>query len=378
MEEGGIRENELRYPDEDELFAFFDGPDMGLENARSNFKKNGILYLTNQKSEVARYASRLFYGYEDFQMMRSILDSKETNEKISGFQIKTSETLTDLRNSFVPGIVNQKNKLSIEGVEVRGKDAFVVKYYYEHRTYGKMNLMDTQHRTGEFRIEKGPEDKFKIVLFNHNKNEDYKAVEHVINDMIEKKDGKAELIELGLTNFDVKTRIEFIDKVLSYDYPDWRLLSVKALRVKKPNTDPEEADDTPDDDDEEEEESREVEEVNAETNKELLEGINDALLRGNNLRTNKFVKECERAGFYFPKVVMRMEHKSEPYRIDLSVEFKFRPIMPEVEILKSYLVDEGFDQPYTFSRDYKREVLDAFFRDVMVIFNKLSKKQKRS
>ena len=77
-------------------------------------------------------------------------------------------------------------------------------------------------------------------------------------------------------------------------------------------------------------------------------------------RTNPFVKDCEKSGYYFPAIVMKMVHKTEPYRIHLEVQFKFRPEMPEVNINDSFLIEKDGEKPFQLEPDFKKEELNIF------------------
>jgi len=56
---------------------------------------------------------------------------------------------------------------------------------------------------------------------------------------------------------------------------------------------------------------------------------------------------------------MKMKHKSEPYKINLEVQFKFRPDMLEINISDSYLIKENEEIDYDLDRDFKKQILQA-------------------
>ncbi len=174
----------------------------------------------------------------------------------------------------------------------------------------------------------------------------------IIN-IIGHKDKEMEInyVPLTLDRFNIKKRIAFIDRVLKFEYSDWSLEEAISIRVKKG-------------------EDAEVE--TEEVERKYLEGINDAILNGHNLRTNPFVKQCERSGYYFPSIIIKMVHKREPYKINLEVQFKFRPDMPEISIEESYIIEKEGDTPYVLTPDFRKDTLNKFIHDIFSIYDKLS------
>jgi hypothetical protein len=340
------------YPNDSEVLEFFN-KFIGLENAREYFKSSGILFATNKHAEIAKYASKMIFGLEDFAMMKSLTSTKQDYSKISGFEIRTKKPIEEVRGFFQNGsLVKTENGLTIKTTTFDPESKNIhVSFSFDHKTPGKMNLISKEVRIGEFQIEPGDDGTAKIVVFNHSKNEDYAAVKDIVTTISQNKENDVEIVSMTLDRFDLKTRIAFIDRVLKRKYANWDLEEVISIRVRKG------------------EETEEAEEVQ----KKYLEGINDALLKGHNLRTNPFVKDCEKSGYYFPAIVMKMVHKTEPYRIHLEVQFKFRPEMPEVNINDSFLIEKDGEKPFQLEPDFKKEELNIFIHDVFSIYEKLDK-----
>lgn len=215
-----------------------------------------------------------------------------------------------------------------------------------------MNLMSKEVRTGDFQIEPGNDGTAKIVVFNHSKNEDYAAVKEIVSTIGQNKGAEIEIISMTLDRFDLKKRISFIDSVLKHKFSNWDLDEVISIMVRKG------------------EKIEETEEIP----KKYLEGIRDVLLKGHNLRTNPFVKDCEKSGYYFPAIIMKMAHKTEPYKIHLEVQFKLRPEMPEVNIDESFLVEKDGEKSFQLDPDFKREALNVFIHDIFSIYDRIDKK----
>jgi len=351
--------NSKQYPPDNEINDFFKNF-INFENARDYFKKSGILFVTNKRSEIAKYASRIIYGFEDFEMMKSITSTKQNFNKISGFEIRTTKSIEELRVGFKNGdVIKNENNLTIKTAIVDPETHNIkVLYSFERKTPGKMTLISAEERSGEFNIEKGDDGTGKIVVFNHSKNEDYKTVTEIISTIGQNEETKMDILPILLDRFDLKRRIDFLDKILQFEYDEWKFEEVISMRVRKGKRVDEELDD--------------------DTDKEFLEGINDAILNGHNLRTNPFVKKCETTGYYFPMVIMKMAHKTEPYKIHLEIQFKFRPDMPEINILNSFRVEESEEKAYVLDKKFQKESLDCFFHDFIGIYNDLAENSKNT
>lgn len=346
-----------QYPPDNEIKDFFKDF-INFENARDYFKEKGILIATNKSSEIAKYASKIIYGFEDFEMMKSITATKQNFNKISGFEIRTSKSIEELREAFKSGeIIKKENNLKIRTATVDPETHNIkVLYSLERKTPGKMTLISAEERSGDFKIEKGDDGTGKIIVFNHTKNEDYKIVREIIGTIGQNEETKMDVVPILLDRFDIKKRIDFLDRILQFEYEEWNLEEVISMRVRKANQI---------DDEETDEEIMEKDE-------EFLEGINDAILNGHNLRTNPFVKECEMAGYYFPMIIMKMAHKYEPYKIHLEIQFKFRPDMPEIKVENSFIVEETNEKQYVLDKEFQKQSLDKFFHDFILIYDGLA------
>jgi hypothetical protein len=92
---------------------------------------------------------------------------------------------------------------------------------------------------------------------------------------------------------------------------DWHFTKVKHLIFRKGDDDEEEA------------------------GKSELSGITQAILDGNDLRDNPFVKQSEESGYRFTAMTYEFEHKKEPHILQIRAEFKGRPKVFEVELKSS-------------------------------------------
>lgn len=362
----------LAYPGESEIYEFFDKY-IHFDNARVFFKQKGIIFATSRQGVISEYASKSIFGFEVFQMIKSITSTKQRYSKISGFQIKTSKDTKEILDGFQPGrIISDRNQLKILNVILLQCDDIInISYSFERKTPGKMNLISAEKRNGEFSIEKRIGSTTRIVFFNHSKNEDYTAVRDIICSIKEDDDGDSffEIIPIKLIHLPISKRISVIDRILKQDYLNWVLEGVIQITVKNGRdlleSSEGERDESAGSDDE-------IVPNEGDLENEELVGINNAVLTGQNLRENSFVKKCEKHGFYFPSIMMRMAHKTEPYIMNLEVQFKIRPEMPEVRIDASFIVEDSIEKPYEFDPDFKIITLKMFMLDFLKIYNEIA------
>lgn len=341
------------YPDINEVLDFFENF-IGLENSINFFKSNGVFFASRSKVDVAKYGSKIIFGFDDFTEIKSMTSTKQKYNKISGFSIKTEKPFDEIKDVFHIGeVLNKKNSLKIKSITINeDSDKLKIHYSFEKKVPGKMSLISTEEREGHFWIESTEDDGIQIALFNHNKNDDYIEIKAAVNESFSNAEEDINIIPFNLTRFSLAERIEFIDAVLKHNYDDWTLEEVITLRVKAG-----------------ENLSDESEEIIDEEDREFLKGINDAILQGHDLRHNSFVVKCESSGYYFPSVIMKISHKTEPYIAHLEVQFKFRPDMPEISIKDSYIVENGDAKKYTFHEEFRKAMLNRFFHDIIAIYN---------
>ncbi|BBP91007.1 hypothetical protein BsIDN1_46250 [Bacillus safensis] len=69
---------------------------------------------------------------------------------------------------------------------------------------------------------------------------------------------------------------------------------------------------------------------------DLLQGINSALLGGENLIENQFIKTITKENFHFTMTSMRFDNRETPEFIDFSIEFKSRPVRFEAKKIHKF------------------------------------------
>ena len=93
-----------------------------------------------------------------------------------------------------------------------------------------------------------------------------------------------------------------------------------------------------------------------------LNSITKAALEGENLRTNSFVQDCEKAGFYFSSMTLELENKKAAEVIQVQIRFKEIPRMFEVILVKSLQVSEIGEIEIRLEEEREHEILEEFWK----------------
>lgn len=106
-----------------------------------------------------------------------------------------------------------------------------------------------------------------------------------------------------------------------------------------------------------------------------LSGISSAILKGDGLRNNDFVKECMSQGFIFSSMSYKFSHKTRPITIVIDVNFK--QIDLKINIVKTYqLEDDGIERLTLLPASDQNLYIDYFQNIAYAVYSNLIEKQK--
>ena len=169
---------------------------------------------------------------------------------------------------------------------------------------------------------------------------------------IEKVSESEKLLNIKHINLELlssKNKVEFFDRIAEYRFKMWQLKTITGLTVKQGVID-----------DEEDEDGTFLIEENDESS--TLSGISQAVLNGSGLRSNEFVQESIKKGYYISAMRYRYEHKMDT--TEFAVVLSFRNQDLRVDIDKTYMEDEG--------RIYVQPLVKAEQNDIIVNFQNIA------
>jgi hypothetical protein len=317
-------------------------------NVRDFYRKRGILYITNNRPEIGLHCCRLFLGVTDYEEMRKNTLVKKNFKRISGIELDTTKDIQEIGDvlSRKRGeCLDEKSDLKITDVVSGPGDTIRCKVEYISKNIGTVDLLKEGKNDYWFEIEK--KDERKLILTHHERNEDYAKILDIFNiisgDFEEQE--KITLHEISLDNFSIEQKIEFFDRILLHKYDDFRSENITSIKIRKGNSEDEE----------------EVSSLD-------LKGINEAILNGDNLRTNEFVKKFEKNGYYFYGVGIKLGHKTEPITILLEIFFKHKPSLPEISIKDSCEIIDGNEQKRVLPESEQKKLLTLFWDTLTKIY----------
>jgi hypothetical protein len=356
------------FPDEYDIREVIQYYTMPYAGVKRFLQEAGILFAARGKEPIARFAQNLVLEYRDYRKLQTLALSGGAGNSISGFTLSSDEWLAEGIDGLFQDIVEQrneqiaqhsKNQSSAERphFEELSKTAQRIngRLDYQRVSPGKVELLNKAPGSVEFQIEPVGERLWQVTCFP-DANKDVLMLGGIFSKMA---NGvyhtKAPLLE----PLEIPKRIEFCDALLLTEFEDWRFEHVTGITVRQPE------DREPILIEEGDEEQNEYEEdglIERQPTQSDLRGITQAILKGRRLRTNSFVKDCEKQGFYFPSMTIQYRHKREPEVMNLTVRFKLKPQMFEIAIEETFLVQELEQlEPCTFEWQRQQEILYTFW-----------------
>jgi pyridoxine/pyridoxamine 5'-phosphate oxidase len=302
--------------------------------------------------------------HQDYVALRRIAQGAYAATNISGFSIRTNlipkgkeEILNDL-GSLRRKLIAQEDQLKKRGAPLQQlsipqfRDGIVsATLDYQRMITGRVELIQKVDTEVKFAVEPVDQQLWRVVCFP-KANQDIKKIESLFKQL---DSGAYEPFIISLEEFQQKQRIQFFDDILDFYSQDdeWRFVEVTGITIRQDKDDDFvllEADELETDDGE----SNEAEDAD-------LLSISQAVLQGQSLRTNSFVKKCESQGFYFLAMTLSLESKKNTELIKVTIRFKLSPKMFEVILTGMSERTAMGDTPTSFTYDRQQGILKGFW-----------------
>ena len=331
--------------------------------------KNFLIH-TDTTEDVADLSRRLFFGYEDTEALKRGVLRKGNEQKSSAYLIKSDasneELEKDLDRACDNEIVFNKNKsLTIERTK-QLDTGFEVELSYVHQRTIQRNLLNKNDKRTTLRVEETGEEDVRKVTQDYRKYDEFNAMKDFFDGWRRERlaqDKKPIYPEgINLKRLDVESRVELFTRLFTYHPGDWRFDEAIEIGLEQSEQ--------PDEMFAEAEEDTEDLEEELDEN---LRGITNAVLRGENLRSNEFVQKCINSRYYFKSARLRFSSNEYAKEVDVGVEFKEKPRETfDITIESEYKKTEDGRKDGDFSPDFRDETRDLF-RDVVIeIFGELA------
>lgn len=343
---------DMNYPNQYELFQTLS--EYAHKKYLVRFSQRRGIFITNANQDVyADFLSGIFWDDKDLDEIRT--EALEINSKssVAGFWLKSEDTTYDLIKDLdrhSNSVINENLNMKLSSITGDEKNGYKGHIEYLQQQPGRVQFLQGTQRDFDFFIQKKFDGNWEILVEGERSNE-----AKLFADWLETKmPREVDVLLIDQSKMSTDKTIKFFDQLATRALPpEWRIAEVKRIVVKK-----------------------EVEEENEdnlqEVEKSMLTGISQAILEGNDLRTNSFVKQCEESGYIFSAMTYKYENNIHPFIIEVRAEFKGRPKVFEVGLENFYQrigISEEIEE--TSPQFNKTKLLSRFYKEAKNLYDEL-------
>lgn len=348
------------YPDKNSLKEVM-SQKLSLTNIKDMCRTNGVFLLSNNKECLINTAHLFFWGYNEINFLADAMDDERNNKKSIRLNIQPAlgcqtNTYDVLLNQIKSRLSSQKTNERLQIKEVRTISEHVqeIEFRYVKHQKGRVRLLDEVEKTFTLLIT-GHNDKSAVIDVTHDDASDVKIVKDEIQQLIGINGKNIVIKQVDLKSLLLENRVMLFDRFFSYTFLNWQTDEIKSIKLVKDE-------EFMDPDDDEEGENLDY---------SILSGINSALLKGTALRTNAFVQNCLKKGYYFSQATVRLAHKIESIKVSIDIIFRGENRQLEINVAASYEVEEGRDYKKTLPVNEQRDYLRYFHDIINEIYSQL-------
>lgn len=322
-------------------------------------QERGIFLTRAVVSDLGNFLSGLFYEHSDLEEIRESGYRQSSKSTLSGYTYvvdnndpQSPDPITAIEKAMDSNSIDKGIKLTplVRISDKNGIEKYKGSVTYQNSKPGKIEFLQKEEKSFDYYIQYEEENKYKILVDCGSSKDSKVLLDRILKKHLPKS-GRYHILDID--NLSSAQTIKFFDKLAKegMDSNEWEFNEVKHLVLKKSKS------------------TEEEEEVPEST----LIGITQAILEGKNLRENSFVKQCENSGYRFTATTFEFSHKTHPYVIQVSSEFKGRPKVFEVSI-KGYKQREGLEETLEkseISKEVELTITSKLWYEAELIYNEL-------
>jgi len=340
---------------------------ISLRDTQDLLKPKGILISALKREDIANLTKDYYLSQKDFQELKQLLDSPNNFKKMGRYMlpVKESEEFRESLESMNGKVLDHSDNTKVN-IEVLDENKMNVYIQYEEQRPGLIELLETTTKNIVVNVDSS--DKVCNVNYTLNSASDYKKVKDLLNYI--QLDNSYNFKELLLSELETKNRTNLFADFFQYNFKEWEITKITQIKIKKDSNYRAEQVDQVNEQVSEQVAASVAEPSDVQTDNEImeeviLEGINSALLSGENLIENSFIKKVLTQGFYFSMSCIRFDNKNNANFIDFVIDFKSRPERLETKIIESgeYSSDANGDILETrriFNEDIQSQIINEF------------------
>lgn len=328
-------------------------------------RKQGIVFTATNAKTLAEDIYTIFLGGQEMTNITQMIVNEGNYEKSTLINAKLKDPSSDAdildvfadkfntyRSSHYRGCVIEQ--------PLKSESELTVNISYKRKLPGKNKLIQEETRYIHVSIRKTNKSEVAIDIRQPSSIDAQKALEllQAMTDPTE--DSEVALAYVDLDFLTDKNKVDFYDRLSAYNFRNWRLKTVVGITVKRTTTS---EDDIGEDDSE-----------NNESISGVLAGISQAVLNGNGLRSNEFVQNSIRQGYYISSMKYRYICTQEAGEFVVAINSKGENLRVDIE--KSYSDDDGKLYIQPFPKALQDEIIRDFQKAANEIFSSLTEEQK--
>lgn len=337
-------------------------------------KKKGIMPICAGADKLADLVYYLFLGSGVMTQIHDVMNFEQSNQKSTMVVIQPAEAITATENSFIENLTDEFVKLqripstpySLKNLRMDNGNIYM-QYCFDKPQKGRISMASTRSVTLDVSITPISHNQYKVNI-RHEGISESKQFISLLDDMVKVKpeDKVFSMKRINLQSLQKNNKVDLFDLFGSYTHKEWTLINITNVTVNKNERviNEDDADDLVD------------EEISENEPTGRLTGISSAILTGDGLRNNEFVKDCMLQGFIFSSMRYKFQHKTQPTTVEIELNFKQSDL--KIIIIKTFKTeDDGKDYLTPLPSDEQSEIIDYFQNVAYSIYSALIEKQKR-
>lgn len=336
-------------------------------SVKKYLSSQGIIITSTNARTVAEDVYTIALGAQEIDTITHLIISESNYEKSTIINAKTKDGTNisgDILDFFADGFNRIRSSAFKEyyvDQPTKSDGVLAVRMTYKRKLPGKNKLIQEETRHVNIRIQKKTETEVSVDIRQTASIDAQRALE-----ILEKVVGNSDETGVYLSHINLETltdrnKVAFFDQLSTYSFNDYRLKTITGITVKKS---------TLSDEDDIDAEVIEDDEASG-----ALEGISQAVLNGNGLRSNAFVQDSLEQGYYITTMRYRYMCMQEAGEFIVSISSKGKDL--RVDIDKSYADDDGKLYIQPFSKALQDEIIQKFQRAANHIYADLQQRQKQ-
>ena len=357
----------------EDLKKLVDDKIISTNNIKHILKKRGIFPVCNNSKNLSEQIYYLFLGSGFMTQIHQIMNFEQNNLKSTVVIISPRDTnidennfLSELSDEFYTHAKIPNSPYRLSNICHDDNNCLLLQYSYNKPQKGRISLADNKEITLHIKISPiTNEKKFKVNIRHEGISDSKPFIDLLSNMSILSGDSVFSLTRVTVSSLLKTHKVDFFDNFASYPHTDWSLKNITNVTLNKDEI-------TIDDDCE----NDETEQLTENEPSGTLSGINSAVLSGDGLRNNDFVKDCMEQNFIFSSMRYKLSHKKHPITIEIDVTFKHKDL--KVIIVKTWRTEEdGVDYISPLSLVEQEQYIDYFQNVAYSVYSNLIKEQKK-